>query len=102
MSDPGTDAEIPFGQALRDELRAPGRGDVITGKLSYAGVQELKAADREKTPRMFRGSGYEVVQRIERDSPAELARFLIAAAQQTSRDAALAGEMGMMMGMAIQ
>ena len=80
----------PFGLRLYEEMKRQGTHVLITGWMKYADVQKLKAADREGVVKMFRGSGYALVQRLKQDEPEEVARLLIAQAER-GQNAALAG-----------
>ncbi len=75
---------VPFGAQLYEALKQRGQGAVITGRMNYADVQELKAADREQTAQMFRGSSYEIVQHIRNDSPDELAELFVGYAEDAA------------------
>lgn len=90
----------PFGERLYDEIREQGLHFFITQRLDYAEIQELKAADRDEVAKMFRGSGYEIVQRLKTDEPEEFARFLAAEAEKSQQAAAVVAAI-MIMGMAI-
>ena len=78
----------PFGALLCDELYRQGMGSFLTWRLGYADIQRLKAADREACAKMFRGMGYDVVQRVRNDDPEDLARGLAGLLEsEAARDA---------------
>ena len=83
-----TDETEAFGLAFYEALKRHGRGSLITSKLDYAGVQKLKQADRAGTVEAFRGSGYELIQRIKSDTPEELAAYAVEQAQAAEQQAA--------------
>jgi hypothetical protein len=90
----------PFGYRLYEELKQQGTHSLITGGMSYADIQILKAADREGVVKMFRGSGYALVQRLKQENPEEVARLLIAEAQR-AQSTAMVGMAVMFMGILI-
>jgi hypothetical protein len=72
------DEGVPgFGALLLRELEAQGGREVVTAQFRYEGIQRLKTATRAQVLELFRGSEYELMQRIKKDPPADLARFLI-------------------------
>ena len=89
----------PFGLALYEELKQLGHSSALFRKMSYAQIQQLKAASRDETLKLFQGSYYEVIQHIKRDTPAELALYLVEQAKAAERQqAACLLFMGMMIG----
>lgn len=73
-----TNEEAPFGQALYEALKWQAGGERIVGRLNYARIQQLKAADRAGVKALFKGTtDYLTLQHIRRDTPKELAEFLI-------------------------
>ena len=85
------DAGAPcFGALLLRELEAQGGREVVTAQFRYEGIQRLKTASREQVLELFRGSEYELMQRIEKDPPADLARFLIRRFDRSRTQGALA------------
>ncbi|MFT7617150.1 MAG: hypothetical protein ACI97A_000784 [Planctomycetota bacterium] len=67
----------PYGQILIDELKEKGHFMILTTRMNYSDIQELKSSDREGTLKAFKGSDYAFIQRIKNDSPSEVADFLI-------------------------
>jgi hypothetical protein len=78
----------PYGAQLLTEIRKLKRLDLITNKLDYQGIQQLKQADRETTLKMFYGSSYALLQLIKSKEPAEVAQALVQAQQDDSGAAA--------------
>ena len=82
MSDDGK----PFGQRLYGELRQLTGYNLITGIMDYKAIQQLKVADRDDTLKLFRGSGYEVIQLLKTGEPEDVARYLVAKAKEAMND----------------
>jgi hypothetical protein len=72
-----TDEQQPYGGQLCEKLKELKRLDLITRKLSYDAIQQLKAADRAETLKLFRGSHYDFLQLIKTREPAEVAAHLL-------------------------
>ena len=70
------DPEKPFGERLYDVMRERGLHVILTNRMNYEQIQELKLADREACAKLFRGSSYVMVQRIKNDEPEKIAEFL--------------------------
>ena len=70
-------SQKPFGHRLVEALQKHGRRDVVTGRLNYAAIQELKSASRAQTVELFRGSSASIRQCIESNSPDEVAAYLV-------------------------
>ena len=81
-----TSAKKPFGLALLEALRWQAGGERIVGRLNYAEIQKLKAADRDAVRALFRGTtDYAAIQHIKRDSPEDLAEYLARRAAVAAR-----------------
>jgi hypothetical protein len=78
----------PYGAQLCEKLKELKRLDLITRKLSYDAIQQLKAADRTETLKLFRGSHYDFLQLIKTSEPAEVAEQLLQKEKENS-DAAI-------------
>lgn len=74
---------VPFGRALFESLGRLHGGEILTRRMKYGDIQELKNAKREQTLGLFAGSSFEVLQRIKKDSPEELAEFRVNQADET-------------------
>ncbi len=79
-----------YGQRFVDELKRLGMGSVLTGRLSYKQIQELKRADREGVVTALRGSDYAVLQLVRDNGPEDAAKELALRVTAASRDTALA------------
>jgi len=66
-----------IGLQLYEALKDQGGLSLVTSLLTYAQIQELKAADREGLVRLFRGSGYEMIQRLKREPADKLAARMV-------------------------
>jgi hypothetical protein len=78
--------EKPFGLQLYEEFERRYRKDVLTGLFNYAGIQQLKAADRDAVLKLFKGSEYAFLQRLKRDSAEEIADLLITQLERKAQD----------------
>ena len=73
-----TDTTRTFGSLLLEALRWQAGGERIVGRLNYAQIQQLKAADRAGVQALFKGTtDYAAIQHIKRDSPEDLAEYLV-------------------------
>ena len=82
MSDDGK----TFGGRLYSELRQLSGYDLITAIMDYKAIQQLKVSDRDDTLKLFRGSGYEVIQLLKTGEPEDVARYLVAKAAEAKKD----------------
>ena len=73
--------EQSFGLQLYNGLRESGHLEVLTAQLNYAGIQELKKADRDGVIKLYRGHPYSFLQRLKNDSPEELVKLIILRAE---------------------
>ncbi len=76
--------EQPFGLQLYNGLRESGHLEVLTARLNYAGIQELKKGDREAVIKLFRGHPYSFQQRLKNDSPEDLVKLIVLRAEVAS------------------
>ena len=81
MSDDGQ----TFGGRLYSELRQLSGYDLITGIMDYKAIQQLKVSDRDDTLKLFRGSSYEVIQMLKTGEPEDVARHLVAKAEEVKK-----------------
>jgi hypothetical protein len=88
-----SDETETFGSQLCNELKRLNRFDMITNRLHYDAIQQLKQSDRQQTLKLFQGSHYEFLQLIKTRSPAEIADYLVE--QQKQASAAVAAIMMM-------
>ena len=79
-----SDETEPFGSQLCHELKRLSRFDMITNRLNYDAIQQLKQSDRQQTLKLFQGSPYEFLQLIKTRSPAEIADYLVEQQKQAS------------------
>ena len=81
LEDP-TDA-APFGLQLYEALRQAGLMSLVTSRLSYAQIQELKQADREALGAVFPGASYAMRQRFKTQSVEQILVLLLAERQRS-------------------
>ncbi|MCA9107103.1 MAG: hypothetical protein KDA83_16915 [Planctomycetales bacterium] len=81
-----SDDDQLFGARLYAELRKLSGYDLITGIMDYKAIQQLKAADREGTVKLFRGSSFEVTQLLRTAEPEEAARYFVTKATEAKQD----------------
>lgn len=81
MSDEGQ----TFGGRLYSELRQLSGFNLITGIMDYKAIQQLKVSDRDDTLKLFRGSGYELIQLLKTGEPEDVARYLVAKAEEVKK-----------------
>ncbi|MEM8670042.1 MAG: hypothetical protein AAGG48_21120 [Planctomycetota bacterium] len=77
-----SDEDTTFGGRLYSELRKLSGYNLVTGIMDYNAIQQLKAADREGTLKLFRGSSYEVIQLLKSKEPEEVAQHFVAKAEE--------------------
>lgn len=66
----------PFGLRLYEAFKSTGLLVLLTRRMNYADIQRLKQADRAEAVRLFRGSEYDLLQRLKEDSPEQVAHHL--------------------------
>ena len=65
----------PFGQQLYDQL--VDRGKLVSERLSFAAIQELKSASRQDVQRLFRVRNRTLLAMLETDPPEVIAAFFV-------------------------
>lgn len=80
-----------FGGRLYSEMRKQSGYDLITGIMNYKAIQQLKAADRDATLKLFGGSSYEVIQLLKNCEPEEAAQHLVAKAEEAKQQGSDSG-----------
>lgn len=76
--------EKPFGLQLYEGLKEHGRLELLTALLNYAGIQQLKQADRDEVLKMFHGHPYAFLQRLKKDTPAEIVDQIVRRAEMAA------------------
>ena len=68
--------ERAFGALLYEALCDQGGRTVLTSRLGYAQIQQLKSADRSIVATLLGGSSPAILRRVESDSPQVLAAYM--------------------------
>lgn len=80
--------DATYGAELLEALKRAGHASRVTSRMDYAAIQKLKAADRQGTAKLFRGSDYVLIQEIKTKSPEEVVELIERQAAQQARAAA--------------
>jgi len=71
-----TDSDRSYGARLYDALCAQGGRSVVTSRLGYAQIQELKSADRSGVAALLSGSSSAFLKRVASHPPEVLAAYM--------------------------